>query len=262
MKTHRLAAAAITLLLIAGCSTVPKEAGIPKVAAPAAAAAEGGAAAKAIVDAPLSELRERLNRGTAAEGLSVQASPDRLDTWLVRYSGEPKSYVDCGRFISVAKLGKNARRTEFPAASPLQRHEIMMGQRAIAVERRVSLDATLTLTLSALDAQRTGVGVEAVYRATRSQTLRLGRTDFTTEASVTFDGTSGMPLPDSQSPCQSTGQLEAEVVAMLARRSQAVRIDGDDPTITPRRLSAFPESPVPHAAQTRAGAGVSVEGWL
>ncbi len=255
MKTDPLAAAAtaVALLFIAGCTTVPKEA-----TAPVAATAEGGAAGQVVVDAPLSELRERLNRGAVVAGLAVQAAPDRLDTWLVRYSGEPKSYVDCGPFVSVVKQGKNIKRYEFPAASALQRHEIVMGQRAIAVERRVSLDATLTLTLSALDRMCTGVWVQGIYRATRSQTVRGGPNDFTTEASVTFDGTSGVPLPDSQAPCRPTGQLEAEVIAMLSLHPQTLAMGRDLSDKPPRLLSAFPGPQAPSPTQARADAGVSI----
>ncbi len=201
---------------IAGCATPNSMTGSGQ-AAPAKPELQEGAV---VVDGTPRELRERFALGLTGTAFSLQQPQAADDRLVVLYRGEPRAYIDCGQFVSVIKPGKGERRYEFPAASAFQRYEIMIGRQALPVERQVSIDASLTITLTPVAPARTAVAIDASYRATRQQTVRGGPNSFVTEATMAVSRREEAAR-DPRKECESTGRLEVEVLELLGYRVAA-----------------------------------------
>ena len=81
---------------------------------------------------------------------------DRLDEskgeLQVHYSGDPQSYVDCGRVSNTVKLPEGDKTFDFAAASPYQQYQIMRKGKMFQVERRMGLTASVRMVFSDVEA--------------------------------------------------------------------------------------------------------------
>ncbi|MES2354118.1 MAG: hypothetical protein V4568_06890 [Pseudomonadota bacterium] len=143
------------------------------------------------------------------------------NTWMIqlRYTGDPKNYIDCGRIVSRVKTPKGEHKYEFPAAKAYQQYQIQRDDKLYFIDRRMALDISAVITFEVLSPSRTRVKVDTQYTATRDQSYQdssgkpTGMTDRVTfglrDASATFS--------NAATKCRATGQFELDLLALAKR---------------------------------------------
>jgi hypothetical protein len=144
---------------------------------------------------------------------------DRVDkdagVIMVTYRGDPEWYVDCGRVTSYVKNMRGERTYRFPAAAASAQYEIMTGMEILVIDRRMTLESRLTVSVVAIDASQTQVSAKAHYALTRMVTARdtSGRSQ-TVGHTVDFDSGHEGALSGAMT-CRPTGHFENEVLVAL-----------------------------------------------
>jgi hypothetical protein len=144
---------------------------------------------------------------------------DRLDkdtgAITVTYRGDPEWYVDCGRIVSQVKNLRGERTYRFPAAAASAQYEVVRGTEILVVDRRMTLEGRLTVSVVAINGSQTQVSANAHYALTRVVTTR-DTTDRAQTLSHVVDFGSGheAAFPGAVT-CRPTGMLENEVLSAL-----------------------------------------------
>jgi hypothetical protein len=131
----------------------------------------------------------------------------------LRYAGDPRNYIDCGRVNS--KVGE--RNFDFTAASAYQQYQILSQGKTFNVDRRMNLEAQIVLSLQPLDATRTSARVETRYGVKRDQyvTPTQGGAPFNASDSVSFMFNESATFPNAATRCTATLQLENELMQLV-----------------------------------------------
>ncbi|MGB8338291.1 MAG: hypothetical protein WCD07_07275 [Burkholderiales bacterium] len=135
----------------------------------------------------------------------------------LRYAGDPRNYIDCGRVNSKITLPTGERNYEFPAAIAYQQYQINNQGRVFNVDRRMNLEAQIVLMLQSLDATRTSARVETRYGVNRDQyvTPLDGGAPFNASDSVSFMYNESATFPNAATRCTATMQLENELMQFI-----------------------------------------------
>jgi hypothetical protein len=131
----------------------------------------------------------------------------------LRYAGDPRNYIDCGRVNS--KVGE--RTFDFPAASAYQQYQILSQGKIFNVDRRMNLEAQIALSIQALDTTRTSARADTRYGVTRDQyvTPTQGGAPFNASDSVNFMYNESATFPNAATRCTATLQLENELMQLV-----------------------------------------------
>lgn len=146
---------------------------------------------------------------------------DRLDEskgeLQVRYSGDPQSYVDCGRVSNTVKLPEGDKTFDFAAASPYQQYQIMRKGKMFQVERRMGLTASVRMVFSDVEAEKTRVAAASTYNLTRDQSVVGGGNSkpLLLNDTISFNTGESGTFPNAATKCQPNGKLEAELLSLL-----------------------------------------------
>lgn len=136
------------------------------------------------------------------------------------YSGDPESYVDCGRIISYVSNARGARTYDFPASKADQQYEVMSGN-LFFVHRKMSLDGRINLIFEELSPNETRVTANTKYVLSKTFTVNgvTGGIPQTQTDSISFNsgGTASFPtVSDGRATeCVSTGKLESEILQAI-----------------------------------------------
>ena len=136
------------------------------------------------------------------------------------YSGDPESFVDCGRITSYVKNVRGERTYDFPAARAYQTYEIIDGNGLFIFERKMSLEGRINLIFEETGPNSTKITANTRYVVTLQQTSRKvgynipqSRTD-----AISFNsggGTSFPPNKDGRAvECISTGNMERDLLSL------------------------------------------------
>jgi hypothetical protein len=153
--------AVIIILLVTGCASQNKY--IKPDASKAGSypsASERSATGADIVDRAQAAIWQQLITGAGKAGFVVSSPDPGIWTLQIRYTGDPKNYIDCGRVISKVKTAKGERNYDFPAAKTYQQYQLQQGGKVFLVDRRMNLDIQATLRLEAMTESRTRVKME------------------------------------------------------------------------------------------------------
>lgn len=135
----------------------------------------------------------------------------------LRYAGDPRNFVDCGKVNSTVKLPTGDKTFEFPAARAYQQYQIMSRDKVFNVDRRMNLEAQIQLSMQPVDAARTSAQLQTRYGLTRDQfvTPVAGGTPFNSSDSVSFMHNESATFPNAGTRCAPTMQLEAELMQII-----------------------------------------------
>jgi hypothetical protein len=207
------------LALIAGCArqTVYQPPSPPVKTAPAVEGeAEATVSRKSAMVGAYEVAWQRLLARAQAQKFAVEKTDRRAGRVQLRYSGDPMPHVDCGSITTKVVRAQGEASYTFPGAVAQQRYEINRNGAVFEVERRMTLDAQIDVTFTAIDARRTRMSVGTMYRLKREQTVqgRAGKPlqfadtiGFTSDASATF--------PNAATRCEATGRLEQLVLGWV-----------------------------------------------
>lgn len=207
----------LLLLLLAGCAgpteyTRPEVQPVPERTAPS-----GGPGAPIVIDKPREAVwRQLMASAPNSNFVVVEASPK---TWTLhlRYTGDPKDYIDCGRVRSPVKTAQGERVYDFAAAKAYQQYELQTGGRLYLVDRRMNIDARASVTLEALAQARTRASVATRYVVTRDQSVTGNGKPFALTDTIRFGGQENATFPNAPTNCHATGQFEGEVLGFAKR---------------------------------------------
>ena len=135
---------------------------------------------------------------------------------LLHYSGDPKSYVDCGRVSNTVKTPGGDKTYEFAAASSFEQYQIMRKDKLYQVERRMSVEATVRVVFQSLEAEKTRIATASNYTLTRDQMVTGGaaKAQALTDT-INFNSGDVGVFPNAATRCQPTGKLEREILDLL-----------------------------------------------
>jgi hypothetical protein len=136
------------------------------------------------------------------------------------YTGDPESYVDCGRVVSYVKNARGERTYDFPGARAEQSYEVMNAHGLFFVHRKMMLEGRMNLVFEELDQTTTRVTANTRYVVTR--TIRAQNTQGASQSgtdSITFNSGTGASFKATQdgraTRCVSTGRLENDILSLI-----------------------------------------------
>lgn len=171
-----------------------------------------------VVPKAAEEVQRIVSSLAGTRGLGIEPrGPSDAGPVRMRYSGDPTDYVDCGRVVSSVKTEQGERRYDFPASAPFMQYQIMNKGRLFQVERRMTLEAVVTLKLKTISPGRTRVEARADYNLTRQQTATAAgyAKPLALSDSVHFRSGESAMFPNAATRCEPTGRLESSILAGL-----------------------------------------------
>ena len=218
---------AIPVLLLGACASLPKLPSLSsqsKYVEPESFKASAFINEKSWVDFAIIGQNQvvtfdRVINGTQKSDFVLEST--NRNTWVIqlRYTGDPKNYIDCGRILSKVKTPEGEHRYEFPAAKAHQQYQIQRDDKLYSIDRRMNLDISAILTFEVLSPSRTRVKVDSQYTATRDQSYQDGNgkpIGMTDKVSFNFRD-SGATFSNAATKCRATGQFELDVLALAKR---------------------------------------------
>jgi len=136
------------------------------------------------------------------------------------YSGDPESYVDCGRIISYVSNARGERTYDFPASKADQQYEVMSGN-LFSLHRKMSLEGRINLIFEELSPNETRVTANTKYVLSRTITVNgvSGGIPQTQNDSISFNSgrsaTFAAVSDGRATECLSTGKLESEILQAI-----------------------------------------------
>ncbi|MGB8855263.1 MAG: hypothetical protein WCC58_01165 [Burkholderiales bacterium] len=224
MHIYRRSVSSALLLLLVACVQAPVRYNPSPLPAPTARTIPpppGGAAESVtgpnskIVNKSRDNLWRSVSSALSQSRFAVTSVDFRAGVMQLRYAGDPRNYIDCGKVKVIPPSG--AASYEFPAAIASQQYQINSQGKVFNVDRRMNLEAQIVLTLQALDATRTAARADTRYGVTRDQyvTPTQGGAPFNTSDSVNFMYNESATFPNAATRCTATMQLEAELMHVV-----------------------------------------------
>ncbi|HVK55344.1 MAG TPA: hypothetical protein VM532_09985 [Burkholderiales bacterium] len=204
------------LVLLAGCAAPTKY--IEPDASKPARAAGPTVGAPGVVDHPQTAAWQQLISGAPKAGFLVERPNLAAWTLNLRYTGDPKEYIDCGRVVSKVKTAKGEHTYDFPAAKAYQQYQLQKGNKVFLVDRRMNIEIRTTVSLEPVTQSSTRLKMDSQYIATRDQAVRGGGAKpFGMTDSISFDAAGGATFPNAATRCRGTGKFESDVLAVARR---------------------------------------------
>jgi hypothetical protein len=223
LRTHCLVVLAASFLIY-GCAQEPYVKPRP-IAPPKRVAAIGtnseivqGEAASYLVlsktkDAVWKNMVESLRRSNFA----IETLDQKTGRAVLRYNGDPKAYIDCGRVVQTVKTEKGEKKYDFPAAQAYMQYEIMRQGKVYQVDRKMNLDARITVSFAELDSGgTTKVSAQSGYAVTRDQSaFAQDEKPLSITDTINLKSGESATFPNAPTRCQATGKLEYELLSGL-----------------------------------------------
>jgi len=136
---------------------------------------------------------------------------------VLSYRGDPARYVDCGHITSYVKNLRGERVYRFAGATASVEYELMTGKEILVIDREMSLEGNLTLTVATAGTNSTQVSASARYVLTRTLAVRdvLGRSQ--TLSHLAEFGSNGEGTFPGPLTCRATGAWEYDVFSRLPK---------------------------------------------
>ena len=137
------------------------------------------------------------------------------------YSGDPESFIDCGRIVSYVKNARGERTYDFPGSREQQTYEVMNPNGLFFVERKMSLEGRVNLIFEEIGSNSTKVTANTRYVITRHITVRQVGNNFPQSRTDTISFNSGgsalfpANIDGQATQCVSTGKLERDILSLI-----------------------------------------------
>ena len=199
---HRIAAI-ILIVLLAGCAgkvtyTPPGEAGSIRNTR--------------TVQMPDAQVWSNLVRGLSKKFFVINNMDKSSGLINLSYSGDPSKYVDCGQMNSFVENARGKRSYIFDAASRHEIYETLLNGTLLNWDRTVGLEGRMNVLLTPLTtgSTRVRVNVRYILQLHAVASTPMGQVVGNFSKTITFD--TGSPGRGIEITCQSTGELEREVL--------------------------------------------------
>jgi hypothetical protein len=127
------------------------------------------------------------------------------------YSGNPESYVDCGKIISYVKNLRGERTYDFPASKAEQQYEIMTSE-LFRAYRKMSLEGRINLIFEEAGANETRITANIKYILSRTFSISDALSHTNTQSDAISFNSGGSASFAGGTECTPTGKLEYEIL--------------------------------------------------
>ena len=211
----------LLLCVLAGCASqndyVAPETGKPTYSS-GDAAGRGVPNEPLVVDRARATLWRQLIAATEKTSFVVEGADQSTWTLRLRYTGEPREYIDCGRVTSKVKTAKGERNYDFAASKAYQQYELQRNDKLYLVDRRMNIDVRAMLVLESVAPAKTRVKLDSSYTVTRDQAVQGGGGQpFAMVDKINFKDSESATFPNAATKCRATGQFESDVMGLLRR---------------------------------------------
>lgn len=226
MTRHLRVIVASSILLLASCAQTPVKytpapTPVPPtrtIPSPPSAVPETVTSANTkTVNKSRDNLWRSVSSALAQSRFAVTSVDYKSGAMQLRYAGDPRNYIDCGKVNAKVTLPTGDRVYEFPAAIASQQYQINNQGKIFNVDRRMTLEAQTVLSLQALDANSTATRIETRYGVTRDQfvTPTQGGAPFNASDSINFMYNESATFPNAATRCTATMKLENELMQLI-----------------------------------------------
>lgn len=172
-----------------------------------------------MVNAALASTWQKLSSAFSSRGMVIDKPDQTSSTMTLRYAGDPKTYIDCGRVVSKVNTSKGEKTYDFAAAKGFQQYQIQQNGKNYLIDRRMILDIRSVLKLENAGPLKTKVTLgSSEYAATRDQLVRGGGAKpFGVTDKINFGLKDGAKFQNAATYCRATGKFEAEVLTIIKR---------------------------------------------
>ena len=140
----------------------------------------------------------------------------------ISYSGDPEKFINCGNVTSHVKEAGGQRDYDFPGAKAQMKYDIMNGNTLLHIDRKMSLEAHVSLDFMEINPNQTKVTANTLYVVRKDVTSTNANTAFHQSWSdiVSFKTRGSAPFGNEVSSaattsCVATGELEREVLSAV-----------------------------------------------
>ena len=140
----------------------------------------------------------------------------------ISYSGDPEKFIDCGNLTSHVKNTQGERTYDFPGARAKSTYEIINGDVLFNIDRKMSLEAHVSLVFEEINPNQTKVTANTVYVVQKDVTARRADSNFSQSwsDSISFKtGGSSSFRNDinsaAETVCMANGELEREILPAI-----------------------------------------------
>ena len=207
---------ALGVALLAGCAGGPEYTRPPSPYRPAEAAGAGTRAAE-VAASPDTVWRQVMDR-LATSAFAYDGGDQKSGAIELRYTGDPRGYIECGMVESRVKTEQGEKVFRFPAASARQQYQLQSSGKTYRVDRRMSLEARATLRLDPAPRERTRASVRTNYAVTRDQSVQGAGKPIAVTDTIRFASGARGTFPNAPTACQATGVLEREILTLAQPR--------------------------------------------
>ena len=133
------------------------------------------------------------------------------------YSGDPCNYIDCGFINSKFKNLSGDQSANFPACKSSQQYVVSDGFNTAWLNRTMSLEGRINLTVIELDPNKTRVNVNVKYIVTRTYSGDTSGGKYVHGKNSCSFGSNGVGvIPGSKgTTCKANGNLEKEILNLI-----------------------------------------------
>jgi hypothetical protein len=172
-----------------------------------------------MVNASITSTWQKLSSAFSSRGIVIDKPDQASSIMTIRYSGDPKTYIDCGKVVSKVNTSKGEKTYDFAAAKAFQQYQIQQNGKNYLIDRRMILDIRTLLKLENIGPLKTKVTLDSsTYGATRDQLVRGGGAKpFGVTDKIDFGLKDGAKFQNAATYCRATGKFEAEVLAIIKR---------------------------------------------
>ncbi|MCG2634536.1 MAG: hypothetical protein J4A00_06380 [Gammaproteobacteria bacterium] len=139
----------------------------------------------------------------------------------ISYSGDPESYIDCGKVTSYVKNVRGERTYDFAGSKAQQTYEVMNDFELFIIDRKMDLEGRVNLIFEEVSPNSTRVTANTKYIVSRSLTIQSSANNIqqSLNNSVSFNSGGSASFPATAdgraTECVPTGRLERDILSAI-----------------------------------------------
>lgn len=166
-----------------------------------------------IVTKSREEVWRQVSRSLVKDRFLLDGIDREAGVVTLTYAGDPEPYVDCGYITSYVTNVRGERTYRFAAATASTEYEIMTGTEILSIVRRLTLDARIAVTMTAVDTTATRISATTRYTLVRTMLVHdAKRRSRTISDFISFDTGQEATFPGAVA-CRASGMLETDVLS-------------------------------------------------
>ena len=136
----------------------------------------------------------------------------------ISYSGDPRTYIDCGQITSQVMDSRGKRSYKFKASQASKTYEAVNPNLEVTIiDRKMHLEGRINLILKSLGPTKTRVTTVARYVVTKTWTARLSTGEYYSSGTkqISFNTGQKEKFQDIATTCCANGNLEKAVLSLI-----------------------------------------------